>query len=241
MLQKDDGELILFLSAGAGCSLDSSPKKNWVERGGGLPQYICKIAKGVMKSGKSKSSAIAIAISRTKAWAAGGDDVDADTRAKAAKAVAEWNALKAKNKSKKLVKATDELGDYVMLSDIPSFNTSIVREAWEQTESSLRRQSGDPDSYPYRWVRELYTDYIIVEINERGKPRFAKIPYTVSGDDVVFGNPTAVENVWVETDETVTLSLSEEDLELTENEEYLLRDDLRVSASHQEYLRLTEG
>lgn len=105
-LTHEDNDMIVRLASGAGCSLDSSPGKNWVEKSGGLPNYICKIAKGVMRSGKSKSSAIAIAVSRVKAWAAGGDDVDADTRAKAAKAVAEWTALKAKNKSKKVVKAS---------------------------------------------------------------------------------------------------------------------------------------
>ena len=71
-MDRTDSDLILLLAAAGPCSLDSSPKKNWVEKAGGLPNYICHIAKGVMKTGKSKSQAIAIAVSRVKAWAHGG-------------------------------------------------------------------------------------------------------------------------------------------------------------------------
>jgi hypothetical protein len=85
-----------FIALSSSASLDESPKHNWVEDAGGLPPYVRKLARGIMKSGKTKSQAIAIAISRIKKWAAGGDDVDADTRAKAAKALAQWEALKAK-------------------------------------------------------------------------------------------------------------------------------------------------
>jgi len=95
MSSVEDYELVLALSSSA--SLDESPNENWVERGGGLPPYVRKIARGIMKSGKSKNAAIAIAISRIKKWAAGGGDVDADTRAKASKALAQWEALKARS------------------------------------------------------------------------------------------------------------------------------------------------
>jgi hypothetical protein len=78
------------------CSLNSSPGSNWVEESGGLPDFICRVAKAVMReSGKDKSSAIAIAISRCKKWAAGGNG-------KAAKAVAQWEALKAKSGGSKV-------------------------------------------------------------------------------------------------------------------------------------------
>lgn len=82
--------------------LDWSPKENWVERAGGLPRYVEDIALALIRErGMPRSRAIAVAISRVKLWAAGGGDVNADTRAKAAKAVAEWTALKAKNRAKK--------------------------------------------------------------------------------------------------------------------------------------------
>lgn len=97
-MNSDEYGLIIKLSSSA--SLDESPNKNWVENSGGLPPYVRKLARGIMKSGKSKTQAIAIAISRIKVWAAGGGDVDADTRAKAAKALAQWEATKARNKAK---------------------------------------------------------------------------------------------------------------------------------------------
>jgi len=97
-MEYKDYDLIVSLSSSA--SLDESPKHNWVEDSGGLPPYVRKLARGIMRSGKTKSQAIAIAISQIKRWAAGGEDVDADTRAKAAKALAQWTALKAKNTAK---------------------------------------------------------------------------------------------------------------------------------------------
>ena len=166
MLDHDDTELVVFL---AGCSLNTSPGKNWVEKSGGLPNYICRIARAVMRSGKPKGMAIAIAVSRVKKWAAGAGDVDADTRAKAAKAVAQWTALKAKNKAKKVVKASREDGsEYIMFSGIGSFNTDMVREAWDSLQREIRAhhraearaacidmESEEYEPAPYSYVKEL--------------------------------------------------------------------------------------
>lgn len=81
--------------------LDRSPKKNWVEKAGGLPKYIEEVADSIhRKRGKSISQAIQLAIGAIKNWAHGKGDVDPDTRAKAAKALAQWNAMKAKSKAK---------------------------------------------------------------------------------------------------------------------------------------------
>lgn len=94
----DDAEFI------RACSLDTHPgSSNWVESSGGLPSYICEVAKGIMKSGHDVSSAIAIAVSRMKVWATG-KGVNKDTQAKAVAALAEWTALKAKSHAKKAVK-----------------------------------------------------------------------------------------------------------------------------------------
>jgi len=80
-------------------------KDNWVERAGSLPAYVEKIANSLhTKRGMTISRAIATAISRIKVWALGGDGVDPDTVAKAQKALAQWTALKAKNKAKQAVK-----------------------------------------------------------------------------------------------------------------------------------------
>lgn len=238
MSMADDNNLVIFLAGGlgGGCSLDSSPKKNWVEKGGGLPQYICKIAKSIMKTGKSKSSAIAIAVSRVKVWAGGGGGVDADTKAKAATALAQWNALKAKNKSGKLVKMTNfDDEEYVALSNIPSFNTEIVRKAWDEREQAARAvwraehpevdgYSG-PEYFSYSYIQEMWTDHIFVEIEQGGRyaeRTWASIPYTVDGDVVTFGEAELYEKKLV--------PVYEEEEDLTDYEFALLADLLVMSS-----------
>lgn len=86
----------------AGCSLDThATKHNWVEKAGGLPQYICEIAKDIHEQdGKDIGTAISIAVSRCKVWAAGGGGVKPDTRAKAAAAIAQWEKMKASSHAK---------------------------------------------------------------------------------------------------------------------------------------------
>lgn len=77
-------------------ALNRSAGTNWVEQSGGLPAYIEKIAKSLHeKRGFTISRAIATAVSMCKRWAAGGEDVNPDTRAKAAAALAEWEAKRA--------------------------------------------------------------------------------------------------------------------------------------------------
>ena len=72
---------------------------NWVDEVGGLPRYIRRIAKDLMQErGMTKSRAIATAISRVKVWAA--TSKHADVRAKAAAAVAEWEAKRARAHAK---------------------------------------------------------------------------------------------------------------------------------------------
>lgn len=213
-LTRDDTELLVFLAAGPGsaCSLDSSPKKNWVERSGGLPNYICRIARALVRSGKDKSTAISIAVTTVKKWAAGGKNVNADTRARAAKAVAEWEALRARNAAGKVIKASrhDE-SLYVMLSNIPAFNTDIVRTAWDQVQRAARMKeqqaradgaelgdSYEPQAYTYSYIRELWTDHILVEIDGPSFGiDFASIPYEVDAHgNVVFGTPVEVVQQW---------------------------------------------
>lgn len=83
-------------------TLDWSPKENWVDKVGGLPKYIERIALALIRErGMPRERAIPVAINRVKMWAAGGGDVNPDTRAKAAKAVAEWEAKKAKARATK--------------------------------------------------------------------------------------------------------------------------------------------
>lgn len=124
----------------AGCSLNRSKGKNWVENEGGLPEYICQIARSIHKDGKPISMAIAIAVSQVKKWAAGGKDVDADTRAKAAKAVAEWEAMKAKAKAKKVKKiaASNVLPMDVIARGFRIANSDLYDVSVEDTTPVLR-------------------------------------------------------------------------------------------------------
>lgn len=96
-LSKDD-DLVLSLSKGL---LERAPGKedNWVEKNGGLPPYIEEVANSLhTKRGMTISRAIATAVSRMKIWAVTGTG---ETKAKAVKALAAWNAMKAKNAAKK--------------------------------------------------------------------------------------------------------------------------------------------
>lgn len=82
--------------------LDRSPRANWVERKGGLPDYIDRIAVHLHEKGMPISQAIAVAINAVKRACATGDlnfpgmqNENAGSRAEACKAVAQWEALKA--------------------------------------------------------------------------------------------------------------------------------------------------
>ena len=215
-----DDALIVALASGSSCSLGTTPEKdNWVDQGGGLPPYICKIARAVKRSGKSTSSSIAIAVSRVKKWAAGADGVDVDTKAKASKAVTQWEAMKAKAKAKRVVKASSLAGEsYVMLTAIGSFNTEVVRDAfygYVRTDGPVAIGYDAGVTIPEAYITELWTDHIIAELGYGSDRRFMRIPYTVAGLTVSFGEPTPVERSWTE--------VTEPD-ELTELEIELLED-----------------
>lgn len=89
-------------------ALDTSPRKNWVEKRGGLPRYIERIALHLVTKGMTKSHAIAVAINAAKKMCATGDvnwpgmqHVNMGSRAEACAAVARWEAMKAASGGKK--------------------------------------------------------------------------------------------------------------------------------------------
>lgn len=91
-----------MVSSRAYPDLDRSPKKNWVEKAGGLPSYIERVAKHIhYEGGKEISRAIAMAISQVKKWAAQG-------KAEAIKAVAQWEKMKASGHGKAAVQLSAE-------------------------------------------------------------------------------------------------------------------------------------
>lgn len=101
-------------------SLERSPGKNdnWVERAGGLPSYIDRIARHLhSEKGYEIGRSIAIAVNACKRMCASGDlnfkgsqNVNAKSRAEACNAIREWEAKKMKAKVKKGVslELTDE-------------------------------------------------------------------------------------------------------------------------------------
>lgn len=116
-------------SSSAYPSLDRKPgKSNWVDEAGGLPRYIERIAKHLhYEKGMTISRAIAVAVNTVKRWArggaprgggveavgkniasGGGGHVSPATQAKAAAALAEWEAKKAKAKASKAAKTVAE-------------------------------------------------------------------------------------------------------------------------------------
>ncbi len=215
IFDRDEIDLLIAL---AGCTLNKKPGSNWVEDNGGLPEYICRIARAIIRTGKSDSQAIAIAVSRVKKWAAGADDVDADTRAKAAKALAQWEALKVKNKGKKAAKAaargvkntgsgdrdrveaTNPDTGFLCLANTGSFNVATVRSAFTaQTREARRvwRQANPNTNYddgpPYFNIREMWTDYLIVASEYGDEAPLFKVNYTVDKDsNVTFADPVQV-------------------------------------------------
>jgi hypothetical protein len=192
-LSESDFDHIIYL---ARCTLARKPgKNNWVEEDavGGLPEYICRIARAVHESGKTISQSIAIAVGRVKTWARGGGGVNADTRAKAAKALAEWEkkkvAAKANNKKVKLT-----ADDHITLFFANSFNVDEVR----------RQYKGDSpiaETGPYKWVREMWSDFLIVtkEDSNGMSSKSYKVPYTVDKDGkATFGAEKEVKQTYVE-------------------------------------------
>jgi hypothetical protein len=78
--------------------------KNWIEREGGLPKYIKRIAKHLQEKGMDQSRAIATAVNVAKKMCASGDlnwpglqKVNPGSRAEACAAVADWERKKAQS------------------------------------------------------------------------------------------------------------------------------------------------
>lgn len=79
-------------------------KTNWVEKAGGLPSYMVRIAKHIRSdSGYTEDAAIASAVNRVKELAAKGNP-------EAIKALAQWERMKAKSGGKKTTKLSNEEG-----------------------------------------------------------------------------------------------------------------------------------
>lgn len=209
----DDAWLFVEL---AGCSLNKSPKKNWVDNVGGLPEYICRIARAIVRSGKSVSAAIRIAVGTVRNWASGQKNVNADTRAKAAKAIAEWEAKKAKSHAQTAAKKAKKVAASMMDGSIPEpnindpaqllymsgsshssdivalcgelFNMDDVRSAWNQQRHNVMNVVR-PEGYDGidEWVEQVWSRFLIVRREGNGqKVLIFKVPFGVLPDGAGF-------------------------------------------------------
>lgn len=202
VFSRDELDLIVEF---AGCSLDEKPGSNWVQDNGGLPDYICRIARAIKKTGKTTSQAIAIAVSRVKVWASG-KGVDKGTQAKAAAALAEWEKLRAKSHAKSAVKASHARpAEILCLSDsVTSFNVDAVRQAWYQQTSAWRKKfdaqypmGTNEVAPPSSYIKEMWTDYLIVQCDDESNS-LMRVDYSVDADGVVtFETPVPVKTQYV--------------------------------------------
>ena len=187
----DYEEFELIVALGSSASLDRSPKKNWVENAGNLPPYVREMARSIEKSGKSLSAAIAIAISRIKKLAA--TSKDPKVKAKAAKAVAQWEALKAKSKGKQVVKATHADGSEYLMLAARNFNVDAVRNAFYARKNE-ERSANPTAAYDYMSIREMWTNYMIVDRESTDGMEIYRIDYDVDAktSEITFSEPVRV-------------------------------------------------
>jgi hypothetical protein len=96
-------------------------------------------------------------------------------------------------------------------SPAPSYNTELVRQAWDAHTRSRKDTSADlsyrdrkaADPLAYSYVEQLWTDHIIVRLDDTSRMGvYIRVPYTVSApaasiSDVVFGTPEKVREVFV--------------------------------------------
>lgn len=201
----DDSDLVVL----AGCTLAKTPgvKDSWIEAvGGELPEYICQVAKELVARGYSTSHAIATAVNTIKRWARGGTssksgprakNVHADTIAKAAKALAEWEALKAKAAlSVTKIAEFDEYGntEIVSLCD-HDFSVDVVRRKFE-----MQNDTGSRNEMSRYYVREMWTKHLVANYYDGEEEKIFHVPYTVDGDDITFGEPIELEQAYLPKD-----------------------------------------
>lgn len=112
---------------------------NWLKKVSGLPVYVRAIAHSLRRGGMDESRAIATAIATVKRWSAGGGKVTPETRARAAKAVAEWEAKKAASHSLTAEPTTPvDLATPVMsTNDLPTVTVPTTSAAPKTTRRLL--------------------------------------------------------------------------------------------------------
>jgi hypothetical protein len=146
--------------------------KNWVTKTapgntGQLPAYIQNIRNAIMRGGKSESEATAIAVGRVQDWASGQGGVHPEVKAAAAKAVAEWEALRGKSKAEKGAKKVSEAK--VESPDVDKIDPDEL----EKRLASLKEQGDEADGVE---VARANQEAAMLVATGKVKPgRFAKL------------------------------------------------------------------
>lgn len=163
-------------------SLNRSPKRNWVEKAGQLPAYIQHIAKDIHeKRGLPLSQAIPIAIAAVKRWAVGGDDVNSQTRAKAVKAVAEWEKLKAASRAKKdEAPESIESGRYPFL---PGTFEELRDQLREEATKMFNTYSFGNGPAHVEVIGTWPSHAVVTAYSTDGKAQTFELPYTLTVGD----------------------------------------------------------
>lgn len=92
-----------------------------------------------------------------------------------------------------------------------------IRRAWQDLEHARERSEklsmDAPSSLPYRYVEDVFSDFVLVSAGSK----FFKVPYTIESDNSLsFGTATQVVRTYVplktaEASEKVSVSLSDDD------------------------------
>jgi len=121
----------------------------WKHQGWQLPAYIQNVAHGILRTGKTKSQAIQIAIGKIKDWARGGGDVGPEVVAAAQKALAEWEALKARAaKMANLSNVSD--GAMVRAIELATVSYSTGPSKQARAEAQSKGQAFKSGRFPIR-------------------------------------------------------------------------------------------
>lgn len=128
--------------------------ENWVERhgkGGSLPRYVRIVRNGIMKNGVSESRATALAVASIKRWARGGDSVSPKVQAAAAKALAEWELMKAKARTKSFTEEALETKDVASVEELSQEQMDTIL-ALVESDDTDNEEKGSAVSMEYKSV-----------------------------------------------------------------------------------------
>lgn len=129
----------------------TSKTSNWVARAGGLPTYIQHVAHAFTEKGTPESEAIKKAVGIVRNWSEGKQGVGDAVKAAAAKAMAEWDAKRAKSKASPLKESLDLLREHAIIFGGAHLTTILSEGTPGEGEALLREAAKVVEGAP-RWM-----------------------------------------------------------------------------------------